>query len=161
MRGNITKIDQIACFIEEWEPKTWQISAKICLKLIIKMAAILEFLVAILEICRYLGWFFLLENVAPSHYLILKCKIPLNSIKQGMFILPAKFKPHFYTHACKWIGFSQILPQISLSLIKMARNQRNPTQKVKIYQIWYHNEGNVTYFPVIWIRDTLEVPSQH
>ena len=47
------------------------------------------------------GFFFLLENVAPSHNLILKCKIPINSIRQGMFILPAKLKPCFYTHACK------------------------------------------------------------
>ena len=56
---------------------------------------------AILEFCRYFGGNFLLENVAPSHNLILKCKIPLNSIKQGMFLLPAKFKPYFDTHACK------------------------------------------------------------
>ena len=86
-----------------------------------------EFLAAILEFCRYFRWFLLLENVAPSHNLILKCKIPINSVKQSMFIWPAKFKPYFSTRACKWIGFSQILPHISLSLIdfwliKMARN---------------------------------------
>ena len=79
-------------------------------------------LAAVLKFCRYFGGIFLLENVASSHNLILKCKIPLNSIKQGKFILPAKFKPYFYTHACKWIGFSQSLPHISLSLIIMARN---------------------------------------
>ena len=101
---------------------------------------------------------FLLENVNPSHYLILKCKIPLNSIKQDMLIFSAKFKPYFYTRACKWMGFSQMLPHIYLSLIKMARN---PTQKVKIYHIWYQNKGNVTFFSVIWIKDTPEVPSQH
>ena len=28
------------------------------------------------------GIFFLLENVAPSHNLVLKCKIPLDSIKK-------------------------------------------------------------------------------
>ena len=47
------------------------------------------------------GGIFLLENVALSHNLILKCKIPINSIKKGMFILPAKFEPYFYTRACK------------------------------------------------------------
>ena len=88
---------------------------------------------------------FLLVNVASSNNVILKCKIPINSIKQGMFILSAKFKPYFYKRASKWIGFSQILPHISLSLIKMARN---PTYTFKIYQIWYKNEGNVTYFPL-------------
>ena len=115
------KSTKFACFSGKWEPKTWNMSAHICPK-IINMAAILEFSAAILEFCRYFGGIVLLENVAPSHNLILNCKIPSNSIKQGMFILPAKFKPYFYTHACKWIGFSKILPHISLSLIKMARN---------------------------------------
>ena len=62
--------------------------------------------------------FFSPENIASSNSLSLKCQIPLTSIKQGIFILPAKFKPYFYTCACKWIGFSQILPHISLSLIR-------------------------------------------
>ena len=30
-----------------------------------------------------------------------------------------------------------------------------------MYQIWYQTEGNVTFFPVIRIRDTQEAPSQH
>ena len=91
----------IACSSGKWEPKTWKISAQICQK-IIKMAAILKFLwpfwnsAGSLFVCL-----FLLENIAPSHNLILKCKIPTNSIKQGVFILPAKFKPCFFTRACK------------------------------------------------------------
>ena len=51
-----------------------------------------------------------------------------------------------------------ILQHISLSLIEMARN---PKKTVKMYKIWYQNEGNNTYFPIIWITDTLEVPNQH
>ena len=65
-----------------------------------------------------LGDFFLLENVAPSQNLILKCKIPIISIKQGMFILPVRFKPYFYTCACKLIGFSQILPHVFFFILK-------------------------------------------
>ena len=100
--------------------KNHEKSAQICPE-IIKVAAILEFWRPYLYSTSILGDLFLLENVAPSLNLILKCKIPLNLIKQGMFILPAKFEPYFHTCECKWIGFSQNLVHISLSLIKIAK----------------------------------------
>ena len=116
-----TKIDRIACFSGKWEPKTWNLSDQICQK-IIKNGRHFGIFGGHFGILPVFWGIFLLKNVTPSHNLILKCKIPINSIKQGMFILPAKFKPYFYTRACKWMEFFQILPHISLSLIKMARN---------------------------------------
>ena len=61
-----------------------------------------------------LGDFFYLKNVAPSHYFILKCKILINSIKQGNFILPAKFKLYFYT--CMYMNriFPNFAPYITI-----------------------------------------------
>ena len=79
-------------------------------------------------------WGFLLQNVAPSYNLILNCKIPINSIKQGIFILPAKFKPYFYT--CKWIWFSCILSHISPSLIKQQKIQHNQNIS-NLEHIWW------------------------
>ena len=116
-----TKIDQIACFSGKWAPKTWKISAQSCQK-IIKIGRHFGIFGSHFAILLEFWGIFLLKNATPGHNLILKCKIPINSIKQGMFILPAKFKPYFYTCACKWMEFSQILPYISLSLIKMTRN---------------------------------------
>ena len=113
--------DQIACFSAKLEPKTGKLNAQICPKKH-KNGRHLEFWPPFWNSNDIFGDFFKLENVASSHNLILQCKIPSNSIKQGTFILRAKFKPYFYTRACKWIGFSQILQHISLSLIEMARN---------------------------------------
>ena len=104
------KSTKVHVLVKKWEPKTYNQKTK-------KYQNGRHF--GILPV--FWEIFFLLENVAPSQNLILKYKIPIISIKQGMFILPAKFKPYFYTRACKLIGFSQILPHVFFFILKYLK----------------------------------------
>ena len=97
-------LDRIACFSGKWKPRTWNISAQICQQNHQKWPPFWSFWRPFWNSVGILG-IFLLKNVTPSHNLILKCKIPIDSIKQGIFILPAKFKQYFYTRAFKWMFF--------------------------------------------------------
>ena len=99
MRGKIIrniltpKSTKLHVVVENENQKYEKMSVQIC-----PMAAILEFLTAILEFCRYFGGIFLLENVASSNSLILKSQIPFNSNKVCSYY-PPNLNHIFYPRA--------------------------------------------------------------
>ena len=105
-------------------------SAQICPK-VIKMATILDFWSPFWNSNSNLGNFFKLENVASSHNLVLECIIPSNSIKQGMFILPAKFN-HIstYMHVNEW-DFPKFCPIYHYPWLKWSEIQHRRSKNIK------------------------------